>query len=64
MYAIAWLDKLVTHLVAEANLVPISVLVGFLVETVDEDLARVAADVSDAHHGQDRPVAAVEDAVW
>ena len=35
----------------------------FFVETIDENLSGVAADVSDAHHGEDGPVAAVEDSV-
>ena len=45
-------------IVAEAHLVHLAEFVR-LVEAVDEDLAGVAADVGDADHGQDGPVAAV-----
>ncbi len=38
-------------------------LTWFFVKTINENLSGVAADVSDAHHGEDGPVAAVEDSV-
>ena len=51
-------DLLGNVVVAVADLGAVPELVG-LVQAVHEDLAGVAADVGDAHHGQDGPVAAV-----
>ena len=51
------------YLVTESNLVPVSMFIGFLIETIHQDLASVAADVGYANHCQDGPVAAVVDTV-
>ena len=56
-------DFLGDVLVGVANSLKDSVLVQ-LVEAVNEDLTGIAADIGDTDHGDNRPVATVENGVW